>query len=146
MGEILRVCRPRWVELLAGARYRSCRVVAFLAVIVLLSLADLYMTLVHLLHFGMLEANPFARQVMEYGSPAALIIWKLVTVATAVGIFFWTRRRWAAEWGAAFCCLVLCWLTGQWIAYNLQVSSMTTELTTVQQIGEPRWVSMTGED
>jgi hypothetical protein len=132
----------RLAEFFGSVRYRPCRVLVLLACIVVFSLADLYMTLVHLLHFGMLEANPLARSIMEYGSPAALILWKLVTVGIAVAIFFWKRDRRAAEWGAAFCCCVLVWLTGRWVTYNLQISDYTQELAEVAGSGEPPWISM----
>ncbi len=139
--------RGRWREVrftafLAGSQYRPCRVIALLAAVILFSLADLYMTLVHLLHFGMLEANPVARAIMDLGSPAALIIWKLITVGVAVGILFWARRRWTAEWAAAFCCFVMIWLTGRWAIYNLQAPAMTPALQAVSAAQEPGWVTM----
>jgi hypothetical protein len=122
--------------------YRPVRVTVLLCGVVLLSLADLYMTLVHLMSFGMIEANPLARGIMAYGSPAALIVWKLVTVTTAVGILFYARRRRAAEVGAIFCCCVLLWLTGRWIAYNAQVGHWTGEMHSLAGVNAPDWVSM----
>ena len=134
-----------WADRIAGQAHRPFRVIALLVIVVLLSLTDLYMTLLHLLSFGMLEANPVARWIMEYGSPAALIIWKLITVGIAVGILFWARRRRAAEWGAAICCFVLLALTAQWISYNLRVSDATADLHAAAKAGEGRWVTMVPE-
>jgi hypothetical protein len=135
--------RPKsWTDLLASGAHRPFRVIALLIVVVLLSLSDLYMTLLHLLHFGMLEVNPVARRIMEYGSPAALILWKLITVGIAAGILFWARRRATAEWAAAFCCLVLAALTAQWILYNLQVSDSTGDLHAAAKQGVAQWVTM----
>jgi len=128
---------------LYGPRHHSRRVAAFLVGVVVLSLGDLYMTLLHLLNFGMLESNPVARMVIEHGSPAALIIWKLVTVGFAVGVLYWARRRWTAEAGAAFCCLILTWLTIQWASYSDQIGQVAGD---VRALGvaqeEPRWVTM----
>jgi hypothetical protein len=135
-----------WIRFLSGSTYRPCRVIALLSAVILFSLADLYMTLVHLLHFGMLEANPVARAIMELGSPAALILWKLITVGVAVGILFGARRRWTAEWAAAFCCFVMVWLTGRWAVYNLQAPQMTPAMQAVAQRQQPGWVTMVPED
>jgi hypothetical protein len=133
-------------EFFGGIRFRRVRVLVLVACIIIFSLADLYMTLVHLLHFGMLEANPIARSIMEYGSPAALILWKLVTVGIAVAIFCWKRNSRAAEWGAAFCCCVLIWLTGRWITYNLHISSYTQEIAEAAGMGSSHWVTMSQEN
>src|SRR5258706_12723174 len=85
---------------LLGARGRGPRVVALLTAVAILSLADLYMTLTHVMSFGMLEQNPVARMIMACGSPMALVAWKLVTVGFAIGVMYWLRRRPAAELGA----------------------------------------------
>lgn len=135
---LCRVGRAFW-----GPRHRQARVAAVLAAVVLLSLADLYMTLVHLLNFGLLEGNPVARAIMEHGSPAALIMWKLLTTGFAVGVLFWARRRWTAELGAVFCCLAMVWLLVRWTAYNDQIHRVATDL---QQVAgaqdEVGWVTM----
>jgi uncharacterized membrane protein YhfC len=135
-----------WIRWISGSTHRPCRVIALLTAVVLFSLADLYMTLTHLLHFGMLEANPVARKIMQLGSPATLILWKLVTVGIAVGILFWARRRWTAEWAAAFCCFVMIWLTGRWAVYNLQAPEMTPAMQAVAQTQQPGWVTMAPEN
>ena len=88
---------PNSIGAAFGPGYRPVRVTLLLCGVVLLSLADLYMTLVHLMSFGMIEANPLARGIMAYGSPAALVVWKLVTVLTAVGILFYARRKASAK-------------------------------------------------
>jgi hypothetical protein len=139
--------RPlRWPRLKGGGwstANRPHRVAALLVGVVMLSLGDLYMTLVHLLNFGMLEGNPVARTIMEHGSPAALVIWKLLTVGFAVGVLFWARRLWAAEAGAVFCCCVLTWLTFQWVGYSDQISRLTHELHVLAATQEdPKWVTM----
>ena len=131
---------------LTSEGYRPARVAGLLAGVVLLSLGDLYMTLVHLLNFGMLEANPVARQIMMHGSPAALIIWKLLTVGFAVLVMFCARRRIAAEIGAVFCCFILAWLTLQWASYSDQVSRLTRELHSLDRFSDARWVTMVPDE
>jgi hypothetical protein len=112
---------------------RATRVTALLIGIVLLSLGDLYMTLLHLVNFGMLEQNP-------------LVVWKLITVGLAVGILFWARRRPAAELAALFCCGVLTWLTLRWSSYSEQMADLTHGLTSMTQEDEPHWVTMAPGD
>jgi hypothetical protein len=140
-----RAISPAFFAALLAPGYRASRVGTLLCGIVLLSLADLYMTLVHLLNFGMLEANPVARSIMQYGSPAALIIWKLITVGMAVGILFFARHRRLAEWAALFCCGVLVWLTGRWVVYNMQVGHWTADMHAIAGVNPPGWVTMAGE-
>lgn len=111
--------------------------------IVAMSLADLYMTLAHLFHFGMIEANPVARRVIEQGSAAELIIWKLASVLLAVAIFFIARKRRSAEIGTLICFLMLAWLTAHWLNYNEAVSELTAEMNTLATVREGGWVTLT---
>lgn len=135
--------RPRLAPGGFRPEHRPHRVVVLLAAVVLLSLGDLYMTLIHLLNFGMLEGNPLARAIMEHGSPAAVVIWKFVTVGFAVGVLYWARRRWAAEAGALLCCCILAWLTVQWVGYSDQISRITRELNVLAATqDDPVWVTM----
>lgn len=130
-----------------GPGHRPARVLALIAGILLLSFADLYMTLVHLRGTGMIEANPLARGVIALNSPAALILWKGATVGLAASILYYARRRPTAELAAVFCCAVLCWLTVQWARYNSQVSLFTAEVSSYLGTGEtdPNWVAITPE-
>jgi hypothetical protein len=125
-----------------AAPARPARVAAMLFAIIAMSLADLYMTLTHLLHFGMIEANPLARRIMETGSPVEIIIWKLTTVLVAVGILFAFRRRRAAEFGALACLLVMTWLTAHWFNYNDAVSLATADMHALAALQEPGFVTM----
>lgn len=114
-----------------------------LAGIVLLSLADLYMTLVHLKGFGMAEANPLARGIISYDSSAALVLWKVATVGLAVGILIYARKKGTAEIAAAIGCAILCWLTVQWAHYNDNISDLTKELNAyVTYVEDPAWVTL----
>ncbi len=127
---------------LFGAQGRGFRVVALLAVVAILSLADLYMTMTHVLSVGMLEQNPVARVIMAYGSPTGLVVWKRVTVGFAVWVMYRLRGRPSAEIGALFCVCVLTWLTFRWATYNDQVSQLTEDLRGLDPEQEPAWVTM----
>lgn len=109
----------------------------------LLSLADLWMTLEHLTHIGMFESNPVARAVMSHGSPALLSIWKILSVAFAMGLLYLARRRWlgeAAMWAAV---IVLVWLMGRWIVYSDHVVTISHSAILAAEHAETSWVSMT---
>jgi hypothetical protein len=101
---------------------RSARVLALVAAISLMSLGDLYMTLVHLRGFGMIEMNPLARLVMQHHATWVLIAWKLASITLCAGILSIFRHRRSAELGAILCFAVLTALTLQWIRYSDQVS------------------------
>jgi hypothetical protein len=131
---------------LLGSDAREHRVIALLAAVVILSLADLFMTLTHAMSVGMLEQNPVARLIMAYGNPQALVAWKLLTVGFAVWVMYRLRRRPSAEIGALFCVVVLTWLTCRWVKYNDQVSQLTQGLSGMTSDDEPAWVTMTPGD
>src|SRR5262245_60304192 len=59
-------CSPKQMPGLAHGR--PCRVVALIITIVVLSLADLYITLMYLHSGGLGEANPVARWIIGQGS------------------------------------------------------------------------------
>lgn len=121
---------------------RGRRVCLLLAPIALLSLADLWMTIDHLTQVGMFESNPIARAVMAQGSPTLLAVWKILSVAMAIGFLFVARRKWigeAATWLAVF---VLIWLMIRWAVYSDQVSTFNANsLAYIEQI-DTNWVRM----
>jgi uncharacterized membrane protein YhfC len=121
---------------------RSRRVVVLLAAIILMSLGDLYMTLEHLTHVGMPEANPLAHAIIQYGSRSILIAWKLATVVLAVGILYYARRRWSAEAAALFCCGVLTWLSARWLDYSEQMLKVDTSFCPLVLGDDHRWVTL----
>ena len=126
-----------------GWRCRHYRMYGLLTGVVLLSAGDLYMTLLHLTNFGLLEANPLARGIMAHGTPAELIAWKFCTVGLAVGILFFARRKPSAEVAAILCCGVLTWLTLRWVAYSDEISRATGEIQgMVHTTEEPRFVTL----
>jgi hypothetical protein len=79
-----------------GARVR--RVTVLLWAIVILSLADLAVTIGHLQSVGMAEANPVAAYLIRVtDSPWALAAFKALTVAVCVALLYSARRHWQGE-------------------------------------------------
>lgn len=124
-------------------RRRAIRVWALVVAIVLLSLGDLWMTLTHLKGAGMGEANPIARYVIGFNSPALLAAWKCATVALACIIFVWARHRRTTEAACWACAGVLAALTVGWIQYANEAHKLTSTLPCVAQMESGVWVSMT---
>jgi hypothetical protein len=114
-----------------------------MATIVLLSTADLSMTLTYLRSVGMGEANPLARYVMSFNSPALLALWKFASVGVACLIFHIARHKRCGELACWACLAVLSALTLHWIDYSSQVQLLTAQLHVAQQ-GDPlgTWVQM----
>jgi hypothetical protein len=124
-------------------RRRAIRVWLLLSAIVILSLADLYMTLAHLRSVGMGEDNPLARFVMSYNSPLLLGAWKVACVALACLILAIARFRRSAEVACWVCCGVLTALTIRWANYSAEASAFTTEINESMVEGQQgNWVSM----
>ena len=98
---------------------RMHRLVVLLAAIVVLSMADLAITVTHLQTIGMLEANPIAAfLIRESGSVWTLALFKSCTVALCVTMLFALRRSRLAEVGAWVAILVLVGLCFQWHIYT----------------------------
>src|SRR5690348_13416664 len=73
----------------------------YLGLIAVCGVADLALTLRALLTTGMLEANPFVVAVVrETGSAAALVAFKLLSLAFGVGVLYACRKRSSAVWAA----------------------------------------------
>lgn len=135
-------------RLLGGAQARARRVAMLVAAVVVLSIADLYFTLIFLLNTGMIEANPVARLVIQQGSPWLLAVWKLALVLVPAGIFLAFRTRRLAEAGAWVCFIALAALTVQWKVYTDRIHEMTPYISILYQDshGAERpegWVCMT---
>ncbi|MBY0308639.1 MAG: DUF5658 family protein [Phycisphaerales bacterium] len=96
---------------------RECRVAVALSVVLLVSSADLYLTLTYLHNGGMAEGNPIARWVMSLGCPWLLALWKICLLGLTCTILFAFRKRASAEIGAWVCCAAMAWLCVQWNTY-----------------------------
>jgi hypothetical protein len=95
-----------------------------LCLVVIVSLADLALTLIFLRSIGMSEGNPIARWVMGANCPWVLVLFKIVLVGFACTVLWRTRHSRAAKLGAGVGCLVMLWLCLRWVGYTEQVSSV----------------------
>ncbi|RMH14459.1 MAG: hypothetical protein D6695_01180 [Planctomycetota bacterium] len=125
------------------ANARARRVILLLVFVIVLSLADLYLTILYLADAGGFpEANPLARAIMSTQSIPLLVLWKLGTVFTAVGILYAIRRTRSAELGAWVCFLVLGWLTVHWGQYVSETHPMALAQAVDYGYQDPSWVSI----
>lgn len=114
-------------------RDRSRRVVLLIVGVVVLSLADLGVTLLHLKSRGMMEANPVAAWIIAHtGSGAFLTLYKAVTVAICVGLLFHLRRHVEGEIGAWCAILILAAVSFQWYQYTREIA-VVTDITLARQ-------------
>ena len=106
----------------SAVQRRSRRVVILLIGIVLLSVADLLITLAFLRSTGMMEANPLAAMVIRWTESSwSLACYKLLTVTVCVVLLMKLRSRLATE-VAAWCGLaVLAFMSVQWHQYATHV-------------------------
>jgi hypothetical protein len=118
---------------------REWRVATLIAMIVLVSLADLYLTMTYLHNGGMAEGNPVARWVMSLGMPWLLVAWKVSMVIFTCSILFAFKKRGTTEVAAWVCCIAMGWLTVQWSVY---VHDIAGELRSNPQLTQvSSWVS-----
>lgn len=133
------------VQAQARQRYwlwkRSNRVITLVGVVVILSVADLYMTMMHLATIGMLEGNPLARWIMRNLDPVALVLWKSVTLLVAGAILVKIRHTRHGEFAAWICTAILVWLMFRWYGYSSSLSMLTVEeIRLVTETGASQWV------
>lgn len=121
---------------------RPLRVVALTAVSILLSLADLAMTLEHMLGVGLLEQNPLARSLANWGDAYALIGLKVASVAVFVSIAIGLRKRVQGEILAWIVAAMLIGLMLQWTGYNASVHQITPYLGHFQADPPAAWVTL----
>ncbi|MEE8458784.1 MAG: DUF5658 family protein [Phycisphaerales bacterium] len=114
-------------------RDRSRRVVLLIVGIVVLSLADLSVTLLHLTSRGMMEANPVAAWIIAHtGSGVFLTLYKAITVAICVGLLFHLRRHVEGEIGAWCAILIMAAVSFQWYQYTREIA-VVTDITLARQ-------------
>ncbi len=123
-------------------RTREARVLWLIFSIIVLSLADLHMTLEHVTMIGMSEGNPLARLIMSTNSPGALVAWKLTSVAAACLAFYAGRKKMIGELAAWFCCGVLIWLTIRWNTYATELAGVCPQVYTMYQADTGLWITM----
>lgn len=124
---------------------RRCRMACLVVVIVVLSLADLLLTLTYSTTCGMTEVNPVAQLFMAHGSVLGLVLWKFATVGLSAALFWRMRNHRTAELGAWLGVMVMTWLTCHWISYNAEVSGYTPAIQQLADTNDSRWVVMRNE-
>ncbi|MEQ8844185.1 MAG: DUF5658 family protein [Phycisphaerales bacterium] len=140
--------KPAWVSMplhqqLTNPDCRARRVNLFLGAIAFLSLADLAMTLDHMVGPGMYESNPLARLILQWGSPASLAMFKCMTLLLGSWLLWRTRKSLASEIGAIVCMVVLTWLMVRWGHYSAQMAELTPHLAEIQTYHNDTWVAIT---
>lgn len=123
-------------------RRRAMRVWMLMLAIVLMSVADLYMTLAHLNSVGMGEANPIARWVISYGSPWLLVVWKFGCIGLACLIFTIARYRRSSEIACWACIGILTALILHWMSYSAEASDLTPQMNIIASGEASNWVRM----
>ena len=143
----LRSISTAFWSLAAGVfKPRPFRVVLLISAIIAMSVIDLILTLTFVTQIGMVEVNPVARELMSYGSPFVITIWKLITVAIFGGILFLIRHKRSAEIGAWIGCALLGSLMVHWGNYVAHTQEHHVELTAGELIDDPEWILMPSDD
>jgi hypothetical protein len=104
-----------------GLHHRSRRVTLLVASIVILSLADLIITLAYLRAHWMMEANPIAAWLIRYTQSSwTLVAYKCATMGTCVAVLYRLRKHAAGE-AAAWCAVaILTVMSLMWHNYSRQ--------------------------
>lgn len=104
---------------------RSSRVLLLLGCILILSAADLLLTVIHLQHFGLAEANPIVIfLVQSFQSLWVLAAFKLATVTLCLGFLFRARHHVAGEYGAWVATIILTIVLLVWQDYSDTVEEL----------------------
>lgn len=127
---------------LGAAAARSRRVALLLIAVAIVSIADLAMTLLFLVNWGLSEGNPFARAIMSYRSPGLVVAWKILTVGLAAFILWTQRRHRTAEVASWIAFGVMIWLSLQWAGYLTQIDVIIAEAGAADVDTPATWVSM----
>ena len=119
-------------------RDRSRRVILLIVGIVVLSLADLIVTLWHLTSVGMAEASPIAAWIIAgTGSVWLLTAYKLLTVAVCTGLLYRLRSHVEGEIGAWCAVMILAVVSFHWGNYTHQLNHLPDfELARQQAYGD----------
>ncbi len=98
---------------------RPRRVNILLAAIILLSAADLLITVANLRTVGMMEANPIESYIHSTThSATALAMYKVITVLVCISLLYRLRHSLQSEIAAWVCVVVLAALAGYWGHYS----------------------------
>lgn len=93
--------------------------------VVVLSLADLLVTLLHLGSHGMMEANPIAAWIIGHtGSVWLLAAFKAGTVAVCVGLLYRVRRHVEGEVASWCAIVILAIVSFHWYQYTRETDGL----------------------
>ena len=106
-------------------RDRSRRVILLSVGVVVLSLADLLVTLLHLRSSGMMEANPIAAWIIGHtGSGSLLAAYKAATVGVCVGLLYRLRKHVEGEVAAWCAVMILAVVSFHWYRYGREINGL----------------------
>ncbi len=98
---------------------RSRRVLMLIGAIIILSMADLLVTLLHLQSIGMVEGNPLAAYLIRTtGSAWALAVFKGLTVAVCATLLYYTRQDIRGEIASWLALVILVGVLVMWHFYT----------------------------
>ena len=116
---------------------RSERVTWLLGGVVLLSLADLLLTISYLTSVGMSEGNPIALWLLQTtNSVWPLVFYKGLTVAICVTLLYRTRRKRQSELASWCAMLILVTLSIWWNQYSRYQSLLPMAEDHIVMIGD----------
>lgn len=111
--------------------------------IIILSLADLVVTMTHLKSTGMVEANPIAVYLIRATeSPWALASFKALTVLICVSLLFKLRRHVEGEIAAWCAVLVLVGMAMMWHSYTRSLAELEDIRMVEAAAGEENWLQL----
>jgi hypothetical protein len=126
---------------LEAALGRPRRVVILLLGVVVLSVADLLITLAHLRATGMAEANPVARFVIGLtGSPISLACFKALSVFICVGLLYKVRKTVQGEIASWCALLILSCISMMWFRYAHQYENPVDVQLAQSEWAQEQWV------
>jgi hypothetical protein len=137
------VSSPAMSVVAMAARRRSFRVLVLCAMILLISIADLQITLMFLTSGGMAEGNPIARYIMSFDCQWLLGAWKLLLTGLACGTFICFRTRLSVELATWLCAAVMVWLAIRWGFYADYAALAAEHSIHVVSVQPHDWVSIT---
>jgi len=126
----------------ARVERRARRVLVLLAGVIVLSLADLVVTIGHLQTVGLIEANPIAAWLIRTTeSPWVLSAYKCLTVGVCIALLYRLRRHRECEI-AAWCAVgILVAMSLMWHSYSREIES-PRELAAVQSAHRDVWLRL----
>jgi hypothetical protein len=116
---------------------RSERVTWLLSGVIILSLADLFLTISYLTSVGMSEGNPIALWLLQTtNSVWPLVLYKALTVAICVTLLYRTRRKRQSELASWCAMLILVTLSIWWNQYSRYQHLLPTAEDHIVMIGD----------